>query len=138
MSVSLLEPHHGLKQPEVCPADCEAVQAILSRLGDKWTVPIVAALGDRTLRFKSLHRSIDGISQRVLTASLKNLERDGLMVRRAYSAIPPRVEYELSPRGKSLRVTLEPLVDWVAEHWPSIEIDRSAFDARSKGIDQSF
>lgn len=122
MSVSILG--------QVSAEDCDAIHAILSRIGDKWTVAIVAVLGDRTLRFKSLHRAIDGISQRVLTVCLRNLERDGLMVRRAYQSVPPRVEYELSPRGRLLRAKMEPLLEWVHEHWPGVQQSRIEFDAK--------
>jgi DNA-binding HxlR family transcriptional regulator len=107
---------------------CEPIHEILARVGDKWTVTIVAVLGDRRMRTKTLHRAVSGISQRVLTACLKNLERDGLIVRIAYQTGRPHVEYELSDRGRSLRETLEPLGAWVAAHWRAIEESRRRFD----------
>jgi DNA-binding HxlR family transcriptional regulator len=108
------------------------LREILTRLGDKWTVTVLAALDDKRVRFNALHRTIDGISQRMLTASLRNLERDGLMVRKAHATVPPRVEYELSPRGRSLRDTLEPLGAWVSAHWHAIEESRHRFDLEIK------
>lgn len=107
------------------------LREILARLGDKWTVTVLAALGDRRMRFNALHRSIDGISQRVLTVSLRGLERDGLMVRTTFATVPPRVEYELSQRGRSLRETLDPVAVWVSTHWHSIEESRRQFDSEN-------
>lgn len=114
------------------PIDCESVHEIFARIGDKWTIAIVAVLGDKRMRFKNLHRAVGGVSQRVLTACLRNLERDGLMVRTAYLTVPPRVEYELSDRGRSLRDTLEPVGAWVQAHWPGIEESRRRFDLEAQ------
>src|SRR5262245_42988388 len=92
---------------EHTPEKCRTIGDVLSLFGDKWTVLLLAALGDNCLRFKELHRAIEGISQRMLTVTLRNLERDGLLVRTVYPTIPPRVEYELSERGRSLKHALQ-------------------------------
>jgi DNA-binding HxlR family transcriptional regulator len=129
MSISSADPVHHSSEP--CFEECDAVHQVLARAGDKWTVAIVAVLGDRRIRFKGLHRAVSGISQRVLTASLRNLERDGLLVRTVHRVVPPRVEYELSDRGRSLRETLTPLQAWVRMHWFAIEEARRSFDAKA-------
>jgi DNA-binding HxlR family transcriptional regulator len=99
-----------------------------ARLGDRWTAALLEVLGDRCMRFKDLHRSIDGISQRMLVVTLRNLERDGLMMRMVYPSVPPRVEYEISERGRSLKATLEPVAEWVALNRNDIEESRRRFD----------
>jgi len=111
------------------PSDCRPIGEILSRVGDKWTVLLLAVLGDGTMRFKDLHRAIGGISQRMLTVTLRNLERDGLLVRTVYPTIPPRVDYCLSERGRSLKDALAPIGQWVLEHQAGIEASRREFDA---------
>ena len=87
------------------PADCRAVSDVLARIGDKWSVLVVSRLGDGPLRFNELRRSIGGISQRMLTLTLRGLERDGLITRTVFPTIPPRVDYALTPLGRDL---LEP------------------------------
>jgi DNA-binding HxlR family transcriptional regulator len=91
----------------------------LARAGDKWTIPILVELGDQRMRFGELHRAIDGISQRMLTVTLRNLEHDGILIRTVYPTIPPRVEYELSDRGRSLKLVLVPVGEWVLENQPA-------------------
>lgn len=112
------------------PETCKPIGEILSLVGDKWTIMLFAALGDRRMRFKDLHRSIDGISQRMLTVTLRNLERDGLIIRTVYPTIPPRVEYELSDLGRSLKNVLAPLGNWVLTNQDDIEEFRRQFDMR--------
>lgn len=97
----------------------------MARAGDKWTVRLLMVLGDRRMRFGELHRSIDGISQRMLTVTLRNLERDGVLTRTVHPTIPPRVEYELSDRGRSLKVALAPIGKWVMENQTEIEKARA-------------
>lgn len=87
-------------EPQHLLADCRRVGDILARVGDKWTILLLMAIGDRRMRFGELHRAINGISQRMLTVTLRNLERDGILIRTVYPTIPPRVEYELSDRGR--------------------------------------
>ena len=108
--------------------DNELARELLARLGDKWTAKLFAVLGDKCMRFKDLHRSIEGISQRMLVVTLRNLERDGLMTRMVYPTVPPRVEYEISERGRSFKETIEPVAAWVAANRQNIEESRRRFD----------
>jgi DNA-binding HxlR family transcriptional regulator len=104
---------------------------LLSRLGDKWSLLVIMALakadGNRS-RFSILMRSVNGISQRMLTTTLRYLERDGIVSRHIYPEVPPRVEYALTKRGLSLLEPVSALVTWVEAHWPEIEKSRSSFD----------
>lgn len=93
-----------------------AVREVLDRVGDKWTVLIVLLLGEGPQRFSGLKRSIEGISQRMLTRTLRRLEEDGLVSRRVDSTIPPTVHYELTPFGTSLTESLSPLMNWAMLH----------------------
>src|SRR5947209_3890690 len=88
------------------PEDCRAVSEVLARVGDKWTVLVVSVLGDGAQRFNELRRALGSISQRMLTLTLRGLERDGLVTRKVFPTIPPRVDYELTKLGHSL---LEPV-----------------------------
>jgi DNA-binding HxlR family transcriptional regulator len=114
--------------------DCEPLRKILARVGDKWTIVVLTVLGDKRMRFKGLHRAIGGISQRVLTTSLRNLERDGLMVRTVYPTVPPRVDYQLSDRGRSLRDTLKPVGVWASAHHEAIEDSQRRFDQKMRSL----
>jgi DNA-binding HxlR family transcriptional regulator len=102
-------------------SDCRRVGNILARVGDKWTILLLMALGDRRMRFGELNRAINGISQRMLTVTLRNLEHDGILIRTVYPTIPPRVEYELSDRGRSLKLALAPIGKWVMANQTDIE-----------------
>jgi DNA-binding HxlR family transcriptional regulator len=106
----------------------EPLREVLMRLGDRWSLAVLATLGTRRLRFNALRRDIGGVSQRMLTVSLRSLERDGLLVRTAFATIPPRVEYEVSPRGQSLFETLSPIRQWIATHCDAIADFRRCFD----------
>jgi DNA-binding HxlR family transcriptional regulator len=110
--------------------DCE-VRQILDRIADKWSLLAIALLEGRTLRFTELRREIDGISQRMLTVTLRQLERDGLVRRTVYPVVPPRVEYELTPLGMTLHATIQSLVAWTEAHQSEIAAARAAYDARS-------
>jgi DNA-binding HxlR family transcriptional regulator len=114
-------------------ADCRRVADILARVGDKWTILLLMAIGDRRMRFGELHRAINGISQRMLTVTLRNLEHDGILIRTAYPTIPPRVEYELSDRGRSLKLALAPIGQWVMENRTDIEESREASQRQIPG-----
>jgi DNA-binding HxlR family transcriptional regulator len=106
---------------------------VLSRLGDKWTTLVMSLLAiapDNRLRFSQIKNGISGISQRMLTLTLRYLERDGLLVRHYFAEVPPRVEYELSPMGKSMLPALEGFTTWIRSNWPAIEDARRAFDGR--------
>jgi DNA-binding HxlR family transcriptional regulator len=102
-------------------SDCRRVGDILARVGDKWTILLLMALGDRRMRFGELNRAINGISQRMLTVTLRNLEHDGILIRTVYPTIPPRVEYELSDRGRSLKLALAPIGKWAMANQTDIE-----------------
>jgi DNA-binding HxlR family transcriptional regulator len=114
---------------------CEPLREVLARLGDRWTVTVLETLADKRMRFNALHRDIDGISQRMLTVSLRNLERDGLVVRTVWATVPPRVEYELSRRGHSLCEALSPIRAWIATHCHEIADSRQGFDLRTGKIE---
>src|SRR3984957_3567469 len=107
-------------EPQQLPADCRRAGDILAPLGDKWTVLLLMGLGDRRMRFGELHRAINGISQRMLTVTLRNLEHDGILIRTVYPTIPPRVEYEVSDRGRSLKLALARVGKWVMENQTDI------------------
>jgi len=113
-------------------ADCRGVASILSRVGDKWSVLVIMMLIDGPLRFNELKRMIGGISQRMLTLTLRGLERDGLVTRTVFPTIPPRVDYELTDLGRGLAQPVQALGQWAFEHIPQIERARSKFDARNE------
>lgn len=109
--------------------DCD-VRQILDRVADKWSLLVIALLERRTLRFTELKREIDGISQRMLTQTLRHLERDGLVRRTVYPVVPPRVDYDLTPLGASLHSTIKALVTWTEEHQREIAVARTQYDLR--------
>ena len=111
------------------PEDCQAVAEILARIGDKWTVFVVELLRDGPMRFNELRRAIGGISQRMLTLTLRGLERDGLVTRTVFPTIPPRVDYELTRLGNTLYEPLAAIGTWAREHRLAIAQARKAFDA---------
>ena len=117
---------------------CVAVREVLNRVGDKWSVQVVGLLGDGKKRFSELRRSIEGISQRMLTLTLKGLERDGLITRTAYPTIPPRVEYELTKLGRSLLTPITELGDWAGQNRERIQIARNRYDAQKPKNLQGF
>ena len=117
---------------------CLAVREVLNRVGDKWSVQVVGLLGDGKKRFSELRRSIEGISQRMLTLTLKGLERDGLITRTAYPTIPPRVEYELTKLGRSLLTPITELGDWAGQNRERIQIARNRYDAQKPKNAQRF
>jgi len=114
--------------------DCE-FREVLDRVGDKWTLLVIAMLEQRPARrarFSELKRSIPGISQRMLTATLRRLERDGLLTRDVYAEVPPRVEYELTALGKRFMQPVRALVEWLQVNWSAIRAARDRFDRRSQ------
>jgi len=110
--------------------DCE-VRQILDRIADKWSLLVIALLDKRRMRFTELRREIDGVSQRMLTVTLRQLERDGLVRRTVHAVVPPRVDYELTPLGTSLHETIQALVTWTESHQREIAAARTAYDSRT-------
>jgi DNA-binding HxlR family transcriptional regulator len=110
--------------------DCE-VRQILDRIADKWSLLVIALLERRRMRFTELRREIDGISQRMLTVTLRQLERDGLVHRTVHPVVPPRVDYELTPLGVSLHETVQALVTWTDAHQREIAAARNTYDTRA-------
>lgn len=108
--------------------ECQSVSEILARVGDKWTVLVVSLLGGGPKRFSELRRSIDGISQKMLTTTLRTLERDGFCTRTVFPTVPPRVEYELTDLGRDLLVPVKALGDWAVANRHRIEEARRRFD----------
>src|SRR5580693_1703548 len=111
------------------PADCRAVSDVLARVGDKWSVLVVTRLGPGAMRFNELRRSIGGISQRMLTLTLRGLERDGLVTRTVFATIPPRVDYALTRLGQSLLQPVSGLERWALQNRAAMEDARRRFDA---------
>ncbi|WP_214326862.1 winged helix-turn-helix transcriptional regulator [Nonomuraea sediminis] len=109
--------------------DCE-VRQILDRIADKWSLLVIALLERRVMRFTELRREIDGISQRMLTVTLRHLERDGLVRRTVHPVVPPQVDYELTPMGATLHVMIQALVDWTEDHQEQIAAARTRYDTR--------
>lgn len=107
-----------------CPS-----RQVLDQIGDRWTILIIGALAEGPARYGELADRVSGISPRMLSKTLKALERDGLIVRRAYAEVPPRVTYELSASGAQLRPVLTSLDSWVRTHMPEVLQARSRFDA---------
>jgi DNA-binding HxlR family transcriptional regulator len=109
---------------------------VLARLGDKWTILVLSHLAvspGHRLRFSELKRGIEGITQRMLTLTVRNLERDGLVKRHYYPEVPPRVEYELTEMGTGMLPALEGFTSWIRDNWPQIEHCRRAYDAEHNG-----
>lgn len=126
----------SMKKPDAAAApcqehdeDCRSLGKILDHVGDKWTVMVVGVLTKGPTRFNAIMRDIGGVSHRMLTLTLRNLERDGLVTRTAYATVPPKVEYELTQTGKSLIEPLRVLSAWVVEHRAQIEEARLKFDS---------
>jgi DNA-binding HxlR family transcriptional regulator len=111
--------------------DCRSVASVLARVGDKWSVFVIMLLIDGPTRFNELKRRIGGISQRMLTLTLRGLERDGLVTRTVFPTIPPRVDYELTDLGRGLAKPVQALGQWAFAHLPEIEGARTRFDARN-------
>jgi DNA-binding HxlR family transcriptional regulator len=112
--------------------DCP-VRHVLDRIGDKWSTLIILVLGDSgIMRFNEIGTAIDDISQKMLTATLRHLEADGLVSRKMYQEIPPRVEYELTELGRSLLPLIRQLEVWASEHFQTIKRNRNRYAARTR------
>jgi DNA-binding HxlR family transcriptional regulator len=110
-------------------SDCVVVREILDRVGDKWSVLVITLLGERGQRFSELKRSIEGVSQRMLTLTLRHLERDGLVSRTVHATVPPRVDYALTPLGESVLEPLAALTQWAQHHGTDIAEARLRYEA---------
>jgi DNA-binding HxlR family transcriptional regulator len=130
-----LKPEH-INVPVLPPnahqnSDCRGVASILARVGDKWSVFVIMMLDGGPLRFNELKRMVGGISQRMLTLTLRGLERDGLVTRTVFPTIPPRVDYELTDLGRGLSKPVEALGKWAFDHRTEIENARAKFDGKT-------
>ncbi|MFO7541070.1 MAG: helix-turn-helix domain-containing protein [Chloroflexota bacterium] len=112
----------------VYSGDCPTRQ-VLDRIGDKWTVLVIGILEEGTQRFSELRRRIGGISQKMLTQTLRNLERDGLVKRTVYPEVPPRVEYELTPLGETLCTPIAVIRYWAEENIAEVATAQASYDA---------
>ncbi|WP_223644192.1 helix-turn-helix domain-containing protein [Corallococcus sp. EGB] len=120
-------PGHG-KMTGRYDDDCVATREILSLVGDKWSVMVIVNLGEGPVRFSDLKRAIEGISQRMLTLTLRNLERDGLLTRTVHPTTPPSVDYALTRLGRTLLEPVSALAMWAQKHRPEMERAREAFE----------
>ncbi|CAB3803666.1 winged helix-turn-helix transcriptional regulator [Pararobbsia alpina] len=110
------------------PGACQEAAAVLERIADKWSVFVIVSLSDGSLRFNELKRSVEGVSQKVLTSTLRNLERDGFITRTVTPTVPPRVDYELTALGRDVLVPLDALADWAIARRTVVAEARAAFD----------
>lgn len=109
--------------------DCRAVSEILQRIGDKWSLLVVRRLGDGPMRFNELRHAIGGISQKMLTSTLRSLERDGFVTRTVFPTIPPRVDYELTDLGRELLIPVKGLAEWAIRNMARVGEARERFDS---------
>jgi DNA-binding HxlR family transcriptional regulator len=116
------------------PEDCRAVSEVLSRVGDKWTILVVSELGNGPRRFNEIRRALGSISQRMLTLTLRGLERDGLVTRTVFPTIPPRVDYELTALGRSLLEPVSGIGLWARQNRAAIQDARVRFDTAADGL----
>jgi DNA-binding HxlR family transcriptional regulator len=124
---TFLEPGH-----KHVPGECSRIAPVLSRIGDKWTILVVMLLGDGPMRFNELRRRVGGISQRMLTLTVRGLERDGFLTRTVFPTIPPRVDYELTPLGHSPLTPIQQLGSWAMQNIDLIEDAQRRFDHASE------
>jgi DNA-binding HxlR family transcriptional regulator len=122
--------NEGTKGQLPSDEECVSINEVLSRVGDKWSLQIISRLGEGTLRFSELKRSVEGISQRMLTLTLRQLERDGLVKRRVYATVPPKVEYTLSEFGRTILIPVSELANWALTYRLQIQAARDAYDSR--------
>lgn len=116
------------------PEICTAISDMLARIGDKWSLLIVSTLGQGPLRFNELRRQIDDISQKMLSSTLKVLERDGLVARTVHPSVPPQVEYSLTDLGRELKTPVSALAEWTAANTPRIIAARAEYDSRTQAL----
>ncbi len=130
MSVTVATARAAAEPPQ--SAECRKISQVLARVGEKWSVLIIIMLADGPRRFSDLKRAIGGISQRMLTLCLRGLERDGLVKRTVFPVVPPRVEYELTALGQSLREPVSQLASWARRHLAELDCARAEFDRREQ------
>src|ERR1039458_4375677 len=130
----MVDTNTAVRAPEASNphAACKAVVETLARIGDKWTVMVVGALSTGPIRYNEIRRRVEGISQRMLTLTLKGLEQDGLVTRTMFPTIPPRVDYELTELGRKLIVPLQSLYDWAVKHRPAMLAAREKFAMKQR------
>jgi len=122
-----------MKCPAALPKKEALVHEILERVADKWTLLVIDALeGERELRFTRLQQRVGGVSQKMLTKTLRQLERDGLVTRRVHATVPPRVDYRLTPLGVSLGESVCGIWIWVGKHMDQVERARRGYDQRTR------
>lgn len=123
---------HGMPQPNPYAAKCPT-RLVLDRIADKWTVLVMGLLDDGPVRFNQLRREVEGLSQKVLSQTLRRMERDGLVTRTAYPTVPVTVEYVLTPLGRTLASTVAPLRAWAEDHIEEVLRAQRAYDTRRNG-----
>lgn len=116
---------------------CRTVNDILARVGDKWTVLVVSYLGNGPMRFNALRKTVNGISQKMLTTTLRNLERDGFVTRTVFPTIPPKVEYALTDMGRDLLRPVQALGEWAIANEANVIMARARFDMAASGNSQA-
>ena len=121
----------GGSRPAGISGDACRTRVVLDIVGDKWSLLVVRNLRDGPRRFTELSRAIDGISRRMLTVTLRGLERDGILTRTVHNVMPPHVSYELTEMGRTLRAATAPLLEWSVAHLARIDDARAAYDART-------
>ncbi|HWG02805.1 MAG TPA: helix-turn-helix domain-containing protein [Trebonia sp.] len=126
-------PSPSASPPSPSAPDGCRVRSVLDRIGDKWAIYVVDRLGAGPRRFSELNRGIDGITARMLTVTLRGLERDGILTRTVHASVPPRVDYELTPLGQTLRGAICQLVSWAGDHIEEIEAARAGYDSACYG-----
>lgn len=126
--------HTDVTEPARFDAENCSLKDVLERVGDKWSILVVAALAREPYRFRALQRAVEGISQRMLTLTLQRLERDGLITRTVVDLRPPRVEYALTATGQSLTIPLRSLADWAEEHRGTIAASRARWDSKRSAL----
>lgn len=126
-----MKPDHPARTRE-----CQTVSELLSRIGDKWSVLVVASLGEGALRFSALRRRINGISQKMLTTTLRSLERDGFVTRTVFPTTPVQVEYQLTELGRDLLCPVGALAEWAIRNQARVDAAREKFDRKNKPATQ--
>ena len=126
------ETHISVREAGTSHTECRAVADSLARIGDKWTIMVIGVLSHGPMRYNQIHRVVEGISQRMLTLTLKGLEQDGLVSRTQYPTIPPRVDYELTELGQTLIAPLLSLYQWAVENRPAMLAAREEYTRREQ------